>query len=373
MRRFILVDAAFILFVLFFMSGCGEKVKPGSAAPKRERVTGIAVRRVTLSMVNEGYETSGTVAARTESVVASRTMGTVTSVRVKEGDRVAAGQLLLTLDDRDALQRVRAAREGYNEAQKGLEAARENKILADTTYGRYKALYDERALSRQELDQMSAQMRIADIDFQRAGAAVERARAGLDEANIHRGFAGIVAPVRGVVTNKKIDVGSMAVPGAPLLTVQDDSEYRVEVSGDEGLAGKIRPGMPASVSIPAIRAEIQGRITEVVPSIDPLSRSFMVKIALRGAGLRNGFYAKVSIPIGTRNALLVPRNAIVERGQLTGVFTVGRDSVILYRLVKTGRAYGEAVEVLSGLNPGDEIVIGGTERAVDGGLAVLQK
>jgi RND family efflux transporter MFP subunit len=365
--------AAIAIGLLVLLAGCGEKVKPGTAEVKRERVTGITTEAIAPSQVNEYFETSGTVAARTTSAVAGRMMGTVTSVKVKEGDRVRAGQLLLTIDDSDVAQKVKAAREGCNEAEKGLEAARESRDLMAVTYQRYKKLFDDKALSGQELDQIDTQNKVADIDFERAQAAVARARAGLKEAEVYHGFTRITSPVSGVVTEKKTDLGNMAVPGVPLFTIEDDSAYRIDVSGDESLSGKIKAGMDASVLIEALNREVKGKISEVVPSVDPMSRSFLVKIALKGEGLRNGFYAKVSIPIGKREALLVPQNAVVEKGQLIGVYTVDKDSVITYRLVKTGRTYGNNVEILSGLNPGENVVVGGVERAVDGGLAVTDK
>jgi RND family efflux transporter MFP subunit len=162
----------------------------------------------------------------------------------------------------------------------------------------------------------------------------------------------------------------MAVPGAPLMTVEDNSSYQVDINVDEKLAGRIKPGMGADVLVDSMNAQIRGVVTEVVPSVDPMSRSFLVKIALKAEGLRNGFYGKVSIPVGKKEALLVPKEAIVERGQLTGVYVVGGDSVMTYRLVKTGREYGERVEILSGLSPDEKVIVKGVGKAVDGGLAV---
>ncbi len=95
-----------------------------------------------------------------------------------------------------------------------------------------------------------------------------------------------------------------------------------------------------------------------------------MKIALKGEGLRNGLYGKVSIPIGRKDALLVPSRAIVERGQLTGVYTVGSDSVITFRLVRVGRTYGAKAEILSGLRPSEKVIVQGVEKAIDGGIAV---
>lgn len=348
----IIVMAGVVLY------GCGEKVKPGVHEVKREQVTGIKSELLKSSEVDEYFETTGTVRAKTSSVIASRMMGTVTSVGVKEGDRVGPGQLLLTIDDRDVAQRVKAA-------EKGLEGAKQQQSLSDITYQRYKKLYDEKALAGQELDQIETRKKVADIEY-------ERAKAMLEEARINRGFARITSPSSGVVTEKKIEVGSLAVPGVPLLTVEDNSSFRVEVNADEKLSGTIKTGMTVSVLIDVLDREINGKVTEVVPSVDPMNRSFLVKIALSDKALKNGYYAKVAIPVGKKQALLVPKKAVVEKGQLTGVYAVDKNYVIAYRLVRTGKPYGEKVEILAGLDPGDTVIVDGVEKAVDGGIVAGQ-
>lgn len=369
-RLYFGLNAIIVLTVMIVAAGCKGKIKPGVTDIKREAVSGIMTETISPSSVDEYYETSGTVRAKTISSVSSRVMGTVTSVRVKEGDRVAAGHLLLTVDDRDVVEKVKGATGALREAEKALAAADENKSLTDITYQRYKKLFDDKALSGQELDQIETQKKVAEIDFERAKAAVERAGAGVNEAKVYHGFTRVVSPVSGVVTEKKIELGSMAVPGIPLFTVEDDSYYRVELSGDETLADKIKKGMKAHVSLESLNRQIDGTVAEIVPSVDPASRSFVVKIALKGEGLRNGLYGKVSIPIGKKEALLVPSRAIVERGQLTGVYTVGSDSVITFRLVRVGRTYGDKVEILAGLGPDEKVIVQGVEKAIDGGIAV---
>ncbi len=365
----ILQTSVALFSLLILLTGCGEKVKPGIAEVKRQQISGLTVSVVNPETADELYETTGTVRAKSLSAVASRIMGTVTSIPVKEGDRVKAGQVLLTLDDSDVAQKVKAAAEGYREAEKAVEAAGENKRLNDITYQRYKRLFDEKALSGQELDQIETQRRVARLDYERAGAALKRAEAGVGEAKVYHGFTRITAPVSGTVTEKKIEYGSMAVPGMPLITVEDASSYRVEVNADEAQAGRIRQGMEVRVTIESLNKVFTGTVSEVVPSVDPLSRTFLVKIALRAEGLRNGLYARVSIPVGKKQALLVPSRAVVDKGQLTGIFAVSEKNIISYRLVRPGRAYGDRVEILSGLNPGERVVISGVERAVDGGIA----
>jgi len=361
--------AAVLLSGLIIIAGCRDKISPGTKEVRRETISGLKVENVAPLQVDEYYETSGTVTAKTVATVSGRMMGSITSLHVKEGDRVSAGMLLLTIDDRDVSQKVKAANEGYKEAEKGLEAARENRNLADITYMRYRKLFDEKALTGQELDRIETQKKTAEIEYQRAVAAVERFRAGLDEAKIYQGFTRITSPVGGIVTEKKTEVGNMAVPGMPLLVVEDNSSYRIDISADESLINKIRAGMDALVFIEALNKTIKGKITDAVPSVDPMSRSFIVKISIKGDGLRNGLYAKVSIPIGKKEAVVLPKSAVTEKGQLTGVYTVDRNSVITYRLVRTGRQYGDKVEVISGLNPGDMVVTEGAEKAIDGGIA----
>ena len=340
------------------LAGCGDKVKPGVHEVKREQVTGVKSEVLKPSDVDEYFETTGTVRAKTISVIASRMMGTVTSVRVKEGDRVGAGQLLLAIDDSDVVQKVKAA-------EKGLEGAKQQQSLSDITYQRYKKLYDEKALAGQELDQIETSKKVADIEY-------ERAKAMLAEARVYHGFTRITSPVSGVVTEKKIESGSMAVPGMALLTVEDNSSFRVEVNADERLAGRLKTGMAVSVFIEALNRELEGKVTEVVPSIDPMTRSFIVKIALSDKDLKNGYYARVDIPVGKKQSLLVPKKAVVEKGQLTGVYTVDKNSVIAYRLIRAGKLYGDRVEILSGLNPGDSVIVDGVEQAVDGGILTSQ-
>lgn len=368
-----------ILFMISaaILTGCTDTVKPGVQAVTREQVSGIGLQTVALAPVDEFYETSGTVRARTVSTVASRTMGTITSVRAGEGDRVRAGQLLLTIDDSDTAMKVRGAAEGYNEALKALEAARENKTLKEITWQRYKRLYDEKALSRQELDQIETQKKVASLDYDRAQAAVNRVEAGVSEAKIYQGYSRITAPVSGMVTGKKAEIGSMAVPGMPLLTIEDTSAYRIEVNVDEKFSGMIRAGMEVKIGIESLAGDIKGEISDVVQAIDPGSRSFLVKIALKKEGpaekqIRSGLYARVSIPVGRKEVLSVPKGALVEKGQLTGVYTVDGANIITYRLVRTGKSHGGNIEVLTGLNPGDKVIVSGVQKAVDGGIAVAR-
>lgn len=365
-NKLVLLSLLFVYAML--LSGCKEKVKSGTDEIKRQVITGVTLNVIKPSEVDEYYETAGTVKAKTTSSIAGRIMGTITSLKVKEGDMVTAGQVLLTIDDRELTERVKSAEAGYREALKALEAAKQNRSMVDITFQRYKKLFDGKAISEQEIDQVETQKKMADIEFERVNEMVNRAKAGLAEVQVSQGFTAIKSPSAGIVTEKKTELGSMAMPGMPLLTVEDVSALRLEANVDEKISGKLKRGMSVNVVIDSIGQQIKGRISEIVPVIDPMSRTFPVKIEIKGSGLRSGLYARIKIPVGKKEAILLPDTAIVERGQLTGVYAVDEKGLISYRLIRTGRHYDRNVEVLSGLKSGDRVITEGVARAVDGGI-----
>lgn len=353
-RRTVWVHLACLIGVAIVSTGCGDKVTPGTVEVKRQAITGVMVTEVRPSRVEEYYETSGTVKARTTSVIAARVMGTVTSLNVREGDRVKAGQVLVTVDDRDSLQRLKAA-------EKTVEAAEQNLSLADITYQRYRKLFDGKALTQQEIDQIETQRTVAEIEL-------ERARAVLAEARVHHGFATITAPSAGVVSEKRIDPGSMVSPGAPLLTVEDTSSFTFEAPVSESLSGRLKTGMPVEVVIDALGRATKAHIVEIIPAVDPRSRTFVVKAGISGEGLKSGLSGKIRVPVGPKEVLLIPEQAVVGRGQLTGVYAVDAAGLVTYRLIRTGKRHREGVEALSGIRAGESIVTGGIDRATDGGV-----
>lgn len=350
---------AFALIFFFIFTACQDKIPLDGTGNRPPVVSGVVVSRIVPSPVDDYYVTSGTVRAKETSMISSRIMGTVVSVRIKEGDHVKTGQLLLTLDDRDAMQKMLAA-------EQGLEAARQNSVLAGITYQRNKILYDEKALSGQEIDQIETQKKIAETEFQRM-------KASLEEARIFHGFTRIVSPVTGRITEKKIEVGSMAIPGAPLLIVENDSGFNIETYIDESLSGKLKTGIHVDVNIDAIGLTVKGRIIEIVPAIDQISRTFRIKIAVEAPQLKSGLYARVMLPLGKKEILLVPHKSLKEKGQLTGVYTVNTSGVIAYTLVRTGKLFGDNVEVLSGINAGESVITGGMDKALDGGIVSIGK
>jgi RND family efflux transporter MFP subunit len=199
-------------------------------------------------------------------------------------------------------------------------------------------------------------------------AQIDQAKADVANAQVFVSYARITSPISGVVVAKHTEVGSTATPGAPLLTIEDGSRYRLEVAVEESQLGKIGMGQQARVRIDALGADdLEGGVSEITPAADPMSRSYTVKIDLPARqGLRSGLYGVARFTSGRKQAILIPQKAVAQRGQLAGVFVVDDAGVARLRLIKTGKAYGENVEALSGLSDGERIVVDGVANVRDG-------
>jgi len=384
--------AAFTAALVLVLS-CSKD--PTLQTPEITRET--EVETVRSSAVVDYYQAVGTVQAKTRSVIASRIMGNIVGLRVREGDRIRAGQTLVELENRDAGIQIQKAQAGVREildsleevdrtiraAESGRVAAQANETLAGKTFNRYQALFDRHSVSPQEFDEVRAKFEVAKAERERAermlqaakarhnqvSARIDQAKAEVSNARVYASYARLTSPIDGVVISKHVDVGSMAIPGAPLLTIENDSKYQLEVSVEESQLSKIRPGDQAQVEIEALGVhDLTGSVEEIVPVADPRSRSYTVKVSLPNAGaqLCSGLYGKVRFVTGERRALAIPQKAITQRGQLVAVFVVDQAGVARMRLIKTGKSLGETVEVLSGLNDGEQIVVDQVESIQDG-------
>lgn len=363
----IIVCSIFIILTLLLV-GCGNKAKPSSSNIDRPMISGVNIADAKLTIVDEYNETAGTVKAKTTSLVASKVMGTITNVLVKEGDRVSAGQLLLTIDDRDLAPKVTMAESAYRESIQALKIAQQNQSLASVTTQRYQQLYNENAISHQQMDQVATQGDVALLTFQRAEESVKQAQASLADVQATYGFTQVTAPVAGIITGKKVDVGTMAVPGSTLFILEDDSAYTLEADVDESIASKIFLGMIASVVVDSLGKSIPGTVIEMAPTIDATARKLHIKVDVKDAGLKSGLYAYVKIPTNKKETILVPNISIIEKGQLIGVYVVDAQGVVAFRIVRVGKTYDGQVEILSGINVGEKIITEGSQKVIDGGI-----
>jgi membrane fusion protein, multidrug efflux system len=399
MKKKIVLICVFML--LACVSACGKKEE--KSPEKAAAVTGVKVEAVKTSAQEDFYEAVATVRSKTTSILSSRAMGYIVAVHVREGDRVRPGQLLLEIDNREAAARLKKAQAGLWEAQEMLQemertiqaqgsaktAAEADQSLAASTFNRYQALLERKSVSQQEFDEAQARYRGKTAEVERVKemlgsmrarkeqvlARMDQAKAEISQTQIQVDYGRILSPSEGVVTLKAAEVGALASPGAPLLTLEDDGRYRLEASVEEGMLVKIRLGESVRVSIDALGdQEWTARVGEIQPFADPASRSSLVKIDLpedlgkKGTirVLRSGLYGKARFPLGKREVMAVPQKAVLQGGNLQQVFIVDSSQTARLRLIKTGKAYGDRIEVLSGLRDGERIIMEGTERVIDG-------
>jgi RND family efflux transporter MFP subunit len=167
-----------------------------------------------------------------------------------------------------------------------------------------------------------------------------------------------VAPVTGIITAKQVYEGSTVLPGSVLLTLETEELLRLEVSADERILPRVKRGMQVPVRVSALGAEYTGTVGEVVPAVDTQSRTFPVKIDLPQQGaLKLGMYASVRIPLGMAKKIAVPKEAVLTRGQLSYAYVLDGNDVARMRLVRTGKAEGSTIEIVSGLSGGEKIVV----------------
>ncbi len=378
------------------MAGCSKEKSPETTPANVGEVKNVAIAKVSRSSIADFYEATGTVKAKTTTQVSANMMGRIVSFPAAEGDTVSAGQVLVEIDSSESKAQRLKAEAGLKEAQAslteversvdaanaGVRTAEANRHLAEVTYGRYKELFDRRSASAQEFDEAKSRLAAATSEHERAkanvqtilsknkqiNARVDQAKAGIANINVQAGYSRIVSPISGIIVKKFAESGAIASPGAPLLSIEDNSQYRLEAAVEESRSRSVRVGTRVGVHIDAVsEGDFMGTVAEVLPVADAASRSYTVKIDLpANSALRSGLYGLARFPVAQKEATTVPQTAIVQRGQLTGVFVVGSGGTVQFRIVTVGRTSEGVVEILSGVTEGDEIATSDTERLSDG-------
>jgi multidrug efflux pump subunit AcrA (membrane-fusion protein) len=329
---------------------------------------------------------TGTVEAENSVVLTSRVMGQVEQLTVREGDRVKAGQLIAQLDVSDlqaqqnqAQAAVNVAQSAYQGAQTQVRQAEAELVeaeaeLADAQVNqqRMSQLQADGAVSQSTLDQANTQVamlqarinriqasiRQAEMGIGQAQAQIQQAQAGVAqmEANVAHGT--VTAPFDGVVTHKQVEIGAMAGAGQPLVTLESVDRLRLSVEVPEAAIAQVQVGQPEQVRLDALNQTIPGTVSQVIPSADPVSRNFTVKISLpANSEVLPGMFGRlVGLSTTERKTLQIPRSALVESTGITGVFTVQNNQSIFHP-VTLGNSQGDQVEVFSGVKQGDRIIL----------------
>lgn len=357
-----------IFTAVFLLTGCGEKIEPGNVkASKKERVkaTVVSAKLIRQPLI---YESVGTVSAKTVSTISSKLMGAVKEILVREGDQVKKGDRLANIDDRQVNAMLRQAKAALAEARRAETGASAGAELASATYARYQNLMKDESTSPQEFDEIKSRYQQAQAGLATAKQRVKQAEAALFSTVVSSKDAVILAPYDGTIRAKMIDVGDLATPGKPLLTIETTGNYIVELVLPEQYINTVVLDQQVTVTVSSLNNKaFTGNVQEIFPAADVRSRSFLVKVKIPAdKALRSGMFARVSIPIGNAGLMLIPATAVIHSGQLTGIYIVDDTQTAKFRLIRTGKTFGDSLEVLSGLKQGERYVTAPPPTLING-------
>jgi RND family efflux transporter MFP subunit len=266
------------------------------------------------------------------------------------------------LDDAALRTQVAQAKAGVVAAENQQAAAESSAKLAASTLARYKQLQTQKSVSPQEMDEVSHRAEAAQAQVDAVRAQAEAAKAQESGASTMLGYTRLVAPYSGVVTARMADPGTLASPGVPLLQVDQAGVLQLEATVDQSIIAIVHKGMKVPVSIDGSNVTA-GTVHEIVPAADPGSHSFTVKIDLPSSSqLRAGMYGSADFSNGTREAIVVPSSAIVQRGSLMCAYVLDNDGIAQLRYVTLGNTHGDLVEILSGISAGEKLVDSPADR-----------
>lgn len=399
------------MLVRYLMAVCAALLMTGtwacrkSAAPPAEpAVQSFNVPTLTVQeQKGQGYvELTGTVTGETSVALSTKLMSEITLLKVEEGERVKAGQVLAQIDDADikamrseaaayraeataALSEVQAVvaqgEAGKAQAQAAVKQAQAAYDDARRDFERAERLAQEDSIPRAQRDKAELGMKVAQENLNRAKSAVAQADAAIAQAKSKtpqieakqqqaaakdtqaaalQSYASLVAPFDGVVTKKFFKQGQLAIPGQPILMVEDVRGFRAQLAVPDNLLSSLTQGQKLEVVLEradGVQTATSGRIVVLGAAADPASHTVKVELALAPTpGLFSGRFARVRLPAGEKTTLAVPESAILREGDVTYVWRVSPNGVLAQVPVEIGPAREGQVPVVRGLSVNDVIV-----------------
>ncbi|MGV9004024.1 efflux RND transporter periplasmic adaptor subunit [Flavobacterium sp.] len=356
----------FITLSTFLFISCGKDKKE---TVNNDPAIAVKVRGVAADTSGEFVTASGKIEAENSATLSTRMMGYVTKVNVKVGQKVSAGQLLVSINNSD-LQAKKAqvdasilqATAGFNNTKKDFE--------------RFTALFNQQSASQKELDDMTSR-------YEMAKAGLEGAKQMRNEVMAQFSYSNITAPFSGEVTGTYIKEGDMANPGMPLVSVEDASQLQVTAMVSESSITSITNGMDVKVLIKSTNQTLTGKVIEVSGSAKNTGGQYLIKINLNKTDKKilSGMFVNVQFPIANKpetektvesTKVMVPESALVRQGQLTGIYTIGSGNVAILRWLRIGKTFGNQVEVLSGLSNDEQYIVSAEGKLYNGAKVSIQ-
>lgn len=363
---------ALIGFVVLYAAGAfrSGRIEPGRAAepaPPAAPARTTTCERTTVDVVEEAV---GTVRSRTRVVLTAQVPARIVAIGPRVGESVKAGDVIVTLDDRELAAGLAGARDALAAAEAAKRQAEQARVqgearltLASSRYERVKGFVARGAATEEQLEAAEADLAQAKSGVADAAAAIAAGEARIAQAHqvvagaeVAFGHAEIAAPFDGVVVERSVEPGDVAWPGRPLLVLIDPSSLRLDAIVREGLISRIEPGAEFEVELPSAGVNVTGKVAELVPSADPRTRTFEVRVAIPPtAGVLQGMFGRLRLPVGRREVVRLDAAAVSHVGQIETVLVKDGDRWTR-RLVSTGADLpGGAVEILAGLSGGETV------------------
>lgn len=347
----------------FLLLSCGKDRKEiADNAP----TIAVKVAGNTATVKGSFVTASGKIEAENSANVSTRMMGYVTKVHAKVGQKVKAGQLLVSINNTDL-----QAKKAQVEASILQATAAFNNAKKD--YERFTVLFSQQSASQKELDDMTSR-------YEMAKAGLEAAKQMRNEVVAQFGYSNITVPFSGEVTNTFVKEGDMANPGMPLVSIEGASSLQVTAMVSESDIANIQNGMNVNVLVKSINKTVSGKVTEVSSSAKNTGGQYLVKINLTqtNKAILSGMFVNVQFPVAnktqtttTTDKVLVPESALVKQGQLTGIYTVGNGNTAILRWLRIGKTFGNQVEVLSGLSAEEQYIVSAEGKLFNGAKVKL--
>lgn len=344
------------------LSSCVEENKSKS----EPILAAVPVKVAKVMASNERYINAGggQINAVNSATLSTRMMGFVEQIPVRVGQKVSKGQLLVSIKNAD-LQAKRA------QVASGIVEAKAAYHNAEKDYQRFVNLFNQNSASQKELDDMTSR-------YEMAKARYETAQQMMNEVGAQFAYANIRAPFGGVVTNVHVDEGVMANPGMPLVSIEAPGSYEIEAKVAENKINQLKLGVEAQVFVKALNTTLKGKLTELSPSAKFSGGQYLAKVILDNPpkNLLSGMYANVAFAIegvaSSSAKVTVPKAALVEKGQLTGIYTVGPDKTAILRWLRVGETLGDEVQIISGLSAEETYIISYEGKLFNGAKLAIQ-
>ncbi|KAA5824502.1 efflux RND transporter periplasmic adaptor subunit [Algibacter amylolyticus] len=343
------------LSIALLLASCGSDKKKTVADNTAE--IRVKTSKVAANGNNPFLSVSGKTQAVNSADLSTRMMGYVNKVHVNVGDKVRKGQLLVSINNTDLQAKRAQVNAGITEATAAFENAQKN-------YNRFKSLFSNNSASQKEMDDMTA-------NFNMAKARLESAKQMKNEINAQFTYSNITAPFNGTITSKNVEAGNMANPGVPLISIETPGNFEVMAMVPETEISSIKKGSVVDVLVKSINKTLKGTVKEVSTSAKNTGGQYLVKIDLdkTDANILSGMFTTVQFPVESKaiaSMVLIPTNAIVTKGQLSGVYTVSQSNTAFLRWLRLGRTFGDQVEVLSGLNADEAYIVSAEGKLYNG-------